>query len=72
MADSENPNANMKYDNAAFGYFMLTALFMYIVPSGIYTARRLWKVAFGSKADVGTVRCSSSLSPCRVFHCPGV
>ena len=49
-----SPEEDVKYDTAAFGFFMLTGLFMYIVPSAIYTVRRLYQ-SVGSSADVANV-----------------
>lgn len=52
MADAEE---DVQYDNAAFGYFMVTGLFLYIVPSAIYTLVRLVGALRGGSDD-GDVR----------------
>ena len=48
---------DVQYDNAAFGYFMLSGLFLYIIPASIYTLVRIWRVFRGSNdVDASEVR----------------
>lgn len=47
---------DVQYDNAAFGYFMLTGLFLYIIPAGIYTIVRFYKTLTASPITENEVR----------------
>ena len=57
MADTDD---DVQYDNAAFGYFLLTGLFLYIVPSAIYTLVRLVGALRGGSDD--DVRCHAAVA----------